>query len=86
MNKTISSFAGALILLAATASTALAAPAGDGTAGAPAPVLGPCNDGKPPGFQVQSTIAFTSTRDHTGLSPQQGAEIYLANLNSADPP
>jgi Tol biopolymer transport system component len=40
---------------------------------------GPCNQGKPPGFQLRSTIAFTSTRDNPTLSLQAGAEIYLAS-------
>jgi Tol biopolymer transport system component len=35
---------------------------------------------------LQSTIAFTSTRDHLGgvLSPQEGAEIYLMNPDGSD--
>jgi TolB protein len=36
-------------------------------------------------FQLQSTIAFTSTRDNLTLSPLLGAEIYLMNPDGSNP-
>jgi Tol biopolymer transport system component len=74
----------ALILLGAAAGTASARPAGDRVSDNAGDVLGPCNNGKPPGFELQSTILFTSNRDQIPLGAQQGAEIYSMNPKSGD--
>jgi len=65
---------GALVLGAVVASCAAIANA----VGAPVEALSPCNNGKPLRFQLESTIAFSSTRDNPTVVPvAEGAEIYL---------
>jgi TolB protein len=46
----------------------------------------PCNNGKPSEFQLESTIAFSSTRDNpTGVPAADAAEIYLMNPDGTNP-
>jgi TolB protein len=47
--------------------------------------LSPCNEGKPPGFQLESTIAFSSTRDNPTGIPLLSSEIYLVDADGANP-
>jgi TolB protein len=79
MDNRIWGLAGALIVLAATASTASAVPVG-----------GPCKERGGPG-ELQSKILFSSTRDHAGVgdplgaNPQLAADIYSINPDGSDP-
>jgi len=84
MNKKIAALALALGLLGIGASFAPAA------GGAPGDASSPCNNGKSSNFQLQSTIAFSSTRDHVNddpalTPPLLGAEVYLTNPDMTDP-
>jgi dipeptidyl aminopeptidase/acylaminoacyl peptidase len=78
---------GALVGLAAIASFVSSTAAIGGARPAAGEQTAPCNSGKASGFELVSTIAFSSTRDHTtdGLSPQAGAEIYLINPDGTNP-
>ncbi len=63
-----------------------------GAAGAPAAIglssdaqLASCDTAKPPCFQLESTIAFTSTRNDPTANPLLAAEIYLINPDGTNP-
>jgi Tol biopolymer transport system component len=76
MKKEVVLLAGALILLGACASFT----SFDGTAAraAPGERLSLCNNGELSQFALESTIAFSSTRDNpTGVPVADAAEIYL---------
>ena len=76
MQKKVISFAGVLILIAACAS--LASFGGDGARAAPGARLSPCDSGRSSQFDLESTIAFSSTRDDPNHVPvADAAEIYL---------
>ena len=86
MTRGFCSLAGCLVLLAVSADSAQALPVNRNAAGPPQTVPGPCNQGSPPNFQLQSTIAFASTRDHLSdrLSAPEGSEIYLMSSTGTD--
>jgi TolB protein len=74
--------AGAVVLFAAIASSISSVAAVGGADGA----VSPCNNGKPPGFHLESTIAFTSTRDNPdAVPPGPEAEIYLIDADGTNP-
>jgi TolB protein len=76
MTSRIGWLAGALALVAAAGGAV--APAVAHATRAAAEPLSPCNDGNTQTFQLESTIAFSSTRDHpTGVPVADAAEIYL---------
>src|SRR5262245_18372554 len=78
--------AGALILIAAIASSVSSVAEVPGARGDPGESWSPCNDGKPSGFQLESTIAFSSTRDNpTAVPVADAGEIYLMDPDGANP-
>jgi TolB protein len=86
MKRKIACFAGALILLAASVGFISSSASVGGASGAVGEASSPCSEGKPPGFQLQSTIAFSSTRDNPSAVPvADGAEIYLMNPDGTNP-
>jgi TolB protein len=88
MIQKIMSSASVLILLGALTGPTSGVRAAPETRGPIHATLGPCNSGKPPGFELQSTIAFSSTRDTPAAITQadalMAAEIYLMNPDGTD--
>jgi len=83
MTSRIGWLAGALALLAAAGGAV--SPAVAHATGAAAEPSSPCNSGNPPGFQLESTIAFSSTRDNpTGVPVADASEIYLMRPDGTD--
>jgi TolB protein len=69
-----------VVLLAAIAGSVSSVATVGGARGA----VSPCNNGNPPGFHLESTVAFSSTRDNpTGGA--NAAEIYLMNPDASNP-
>src|SRR5262245_17100664 len=60
--------------------------AGASRAGDRNPTASQCDPTKQGCFQLQSTIAFTSTRDDPGGNPQLAAEVYLMNTTATGGP
>jgi hypothetical protein len=76
MRKRGTSFAGALIVISVIAGSVSAVATVGGARGAPGDPLSACNNGRPPGFHLESTIAFSSTRDNpTGVPVADAAWI-----------
>jgi len=85
VSKRIVWLAGAVILLAATANFVSSVATVGGARGASGEPSSPCNNGNPPGFQLESTIAFSSTRDNPTGNPLLTSEIYLVNADGTNP-
>src|SRR5262252_9176739 len=75
---------GALILIAALAGSMSSVSAvGRARAASDEPA---CNQGKPPGFHLEPTIALTSTRANPdAVPPGPAAEIYLISPDGSNP-
>jgi len=86
MKKRIVVVGSALILLGATLiSVSSVAAVGNGQA-PPGEPLSPCNGGKSSQFRLESTIAFTTSRDDpTHVPIIDAAEIYLMNADGTNP-
>ena len=69
----------ALLLIVIAASLAAVLGGGGRASAAPDESSSPCNNGKSDNFSLESTIAFTSTRDTTGVPVADDGEIYLMN-------
>jgi TolB protein len=78
----ITLLSGALILLAAAATAAPSVASERGARGTIDQHAGRCD---PPCFHLESTLAFTSTRDHLNEPPALGGEVYLANPDMTNP-
>jgi TolB protein len=78
--------ASAIVLTAAAAGSAQPVAAEQSAKALTSDALSPCNNGKPAGFQLQSTIAFTSTRDNPAGNPLLTAEIYLMSTTATGEP
>lgn len=85
MSKRVVRFSGTLILLAAIAGSVSSVPTVSGARGASGGSSSPCNEGQPPGFELASTIAFSSTRDDPAGIPLLASEIYLVNGDGTNP-
>jgi TolB protein len=86
MRKRIVWLTTALLLIAAAGSTVAVVGAEGSARAASGDAPSVCNNGKPTGFQLQSTIAFSSTRDNPSAVPvADGAEIYLMNPDGTNP-
>jgi TolB protein len=76
--------AGGLMILATVTGFVVSFVTADRASGAPP--MSPCNNGGPPGFHLESTIAFSSTRDNpTGVPLADAGEIYLMNPDGTNP-
>ncbi len=84
MRHRIVRLAAAFALLAAPASPGSSLGAGDARGASDEPTS-PCDHGVPPGFRLESTIAFASTRDHPTGNPWLAAEIYLVTEVGTNP-
>jgi TolB protein len=86
MSRRVICSVGVLILLAAAAGAVSSVAAVGSPKDASGEPLSQCNNGKPSGFELESTIAFSSTRDDpTGVPVADAAEIYLMNPDGTNP-
>jgi TolB protein len=85
MSKPLAWLLAALILLAAAASSASAVAAHGASGSVGGEPLSQCNNGNTSNFQLDPTIAFSSTRDDPSGNPQLTAEIYLLNPDGTNP-
>ena len=84
MTKRAVWFLGALAVAAATTGIGSSGVTGAGARGG-VEASSRCNEGKAAHFRLESTVAFTSTRDDPSGIPLLASEIYLMNSDGTNP-